>query len=90
VILTATPSQAGGKATNGFTVFYHCTDGPSEPGADRCGTAKLYWESNPLPFEVRGGAGWHFVGVYAVALDAGKGQVYEADLVAFHLSSVTG
>ncbi|MGE5830975.1 MAG: hypothetical protein ACM30G_21825 [Micromonosporaceae bacterium] len=90
VILNATPSQAGGKASNGFTVFYNCTEGPDEPGADRCGTAKLYWESNPLPFEVRGGTGWHLVGTYTVALDAGKGQVYDADLVAFHLSSVTG
>ena len=89
-ILTATPSQACGKATNGYTVFYNCADGPGAPGADRCSTAKLYWESNPLPFEVRGGAGWHLVGTYSVVLDPGKGQVYDADLVAFHLSSVTG
>ena len=57
---------------------------------DRCSTAKLYWESNPLPFQVRNGAGWHLVGTYAVVLDAGKGQVYDAAIVAFHLSSVTG
>jgi hypothetical protein len=89
-ILVATPSQSNGKATNGFTVFYNCHEGPGDPGADRCSTAHLFWESNPLPFQVRGGAGWHLVGTYAVALDAGKGQVYDADLVAFHLSSVTG
>ena len=89
-ILVATASQANGKAINGFTVFYNCGDGPGEPGADRCSTAKLYWESNPLPFQVRNGAGWHLVGTYAVVLDPGKGQVYDAAIVAFHLSSVTG
>jgi hypothetical protein len=89
-ILTATPTQADGKVGNGFTVFYNCVDGPGEPGADRCGQAKLYWQSNPLPFQIRGGAGWHLVGTYKVVLDPAKGQVYDADIVAFLLSSVTG
>ena len=89
-VLVATPSQANGKATNGFTVFYNCGDGPGEPGADRCSTAKLFWASNPLPFEVRGGAGWHLVGTYSVVLDPNKGQVYDATIVAFGLTSVTG
>jgi len=89
-VLVATPSQADGKATNGFTVFYNCGDGPAEPGADRCSTAKLYWESNPLPFQVRNGAGWHLVGTYSVVLDPNKGQMYGATIVGFGLSSVTG
>jgi hypothetical protein len=89
-ILVATPNQAGGGTSNGLTVFYNCTDGEGEPGADRCGRAQLYWESNPLPFQVRNGGGWHLVGTYSVALDPGKGQVYDADIVAFHLVSVTG
>lgn len=89
-ILVATPTQAGGRATNGYSVFYNCTDGPGEPGADRCGVAHLFWESNPLPFQVRGGEGWHLIGTYSVALDAGKGQTYDASLVAFHLVSITG
>ena len=71
-ILTATPSQADGTVSNGLTVFYNCVDGPGEPGADRCGWARLYWESNPLPFQVRGGAGWHLVGTYQVVLDPGE------------------
>jgi hypothetical protein len=89
-VLVATPSQADGKATNGYTVFYNCGDGPGEPGADRCSTAKLYWESNPLPFQVRGGAGWHLLGTYSVVLDPNKGQRYDATIVGFHLTSVTG
>ena len=89
-MLTATPTQADGKVMNGFTVFYNCVDGPGEPGTDRCSQAKLYWESNPLPFQIRSGAGWHLVGTYKVVLDPAKGQVYDADIVAFHLSSVTG
>lgn len=89
-VLVATPSQAKGQATNGFTVFYNCDDGPDEPGGDRCSTAKLFWESNPLPFEVDNGAGWHLVGTYSVALDANKGQMYGATIVAFALKSVTG
>lgn len=51
-VLVATPSQANGKASNGLTVFYNCGDGPGEPGADRCNRAQLFWESNPLPFQV--------------------------------------
>ena len=89
-ILVATPSQAGGGVSNGLTVFYNCEDGPGEPGADRCSRAQLYWASNPLPFQVNHGAGWHLVGTYSVVLDPGKGQVYDATLVAFQLSSVTG
>jgi hypothetical protein len=89
-VLIATPSQANGKATNGYTLFYNCRDGAGEPGADRCSTAKLFWASNPLPFEVRGGAGWHLVGTYSVVLDPNKGQVYDATIVAFGLTSVTG
>jgi hypothetical protein len=88
-ILVATPSQAGGAVSNGLTVFYNCGDGPGEPGSDRCGRAQLFWESNPLPFQVRNGAGWHLVGTYAVRLDPAKGQVYDADIVAFGLTSVT-
>ena len=88
-ILVATPGQANGSVSNGLTVFYNCTDGPGEPGADRCNRAQLYWESNPLPFQVRNGAGWHLVGTYKVVLDPGKGQVYDATVVAFHLSSVS-
>jgi hypothetical protein len=87
-ILVATPSQADGATSNGLTVFYNCRDGQGEPGADRCNRAQLYWESNPLPFQVRGGAGWHLVGTYKVVLDPGQGQVYDATTVAFHLSSV--
>ena len=87
-ILVATPSQAGGATSNGLTVFYNCRDGQGEPGGDRCNRAELFWESNPLPFQVRGGAGWHLVGTYKVVLDRGKGQVYDATIVAFHLSSV--
>jgi hypothetical protein len=71
-------------------VFYNCTAGPDEPGADRCSTAKLYWESNPLPFQVSNGAAWHLVGTYKVVLDPNKGQMYGATIVAFSLSSVTG
>ena len=41
-------------------------------------------------FQVRGGEGWHLIGTYSVALDAGKGQTYDASLVAFHLVSITG
>jgi len=87
-ILVATPSQAGGATSNGLTVFYNCDDGEGAPGADRCNRAQLYWESNPLPFQVRDGAGWHLVGTYKVVLDPGKGQAYDATIVAFHLSSV--
>jgi hypothetical protein len=89
-ILTATPGQANGKATNGLTVFYHCGDGPGEPGADRCNQAELYWQSNPLPVPVRDGVGWHLVGTYSVVLDPSKGQVYDATTVVFLLTSVTG
>jgi hypothetical protein len=89
-ILVATPSQAGGGVSNGLTVFYNCDDGPGAPGSDRCNEAKLFWQSNPLPFQVRDGAGWHLIGTYAVVLDPAKGQVYDATLVAFGLSSVTG
>jgi len=89
-VLVATPGQAGGGVSNGFTVFYNCVDGPGEPGGDRCSRAQLYWASNPLPFAVNHGAGWHLVGTYSVVLDPGKGQVYDATLVAFQLSSVTG
>ena len=89
-ILTATPTQADGKVTNGFTVFYNCVDGPGEPGGDRCSQAKLFWASNPLPFQIRSGTGWHLIGTYKVVLDPAKGQVYDADIVAFQLSSVTG
>lgn len=88
-ILVATPGQAGGGVSNGLTVFYSCVDGPGEPGADRCNRAQLFWASNPLPFQVNHGAGWHLVGTYSVVLDPGKGQVYDADIVAFALTSVS-
>jgi hypothetical protein len=88
-VLVATPGQAGGGVSNGLTVFYNCVDGPGEPGADRCSRAQLFWASNPLPFQVNHGAGWHLVGTYSVVLDPGKGQVYDADTVAFGLTSVT-
>lgn len=89
-VLVATPGQAGGRATNGLTVFYNCSDGPGEPGADRCNKAELYWASNPLPSQVRDGAGWHLVGTYAVVLDPSKGQVYDATIVVFVLTSIDG
>jgi hypothetical protein len=87
-ILVATASQADGATSNGLTVFYNCRDGQGEPGADRCSRAQLFWASNPLPFQVRGGAGWHLVGIYKVVLDPAKGQVYDASDVAFQLSSI--
>jgi hypothetical protein len=87
-ILVSTPSQAQGRATNGFIVFYNCDEGPGDPGADRCNRAQLYWQTNPLPSAVRAGAGWHLVGTYTAALDPNGGQIYDARSVVFALSSV--
>jgi hypothetical protein len=89
-VLAATPGQADGAALNGLKVFYNCRPGADPPGADRCSTAELYWQTNPLPQPVREPPGWHLAGTYTVAVDAGKGQLYQATRVAFAITRVDG